>query len=148
MDTDHLDPLTTLSNPTVTGRSCYKPNPATGKPRHRGWSPALGSVYTHSSRATLSTPTAPGPLYLHAQLQGHSICTHFGPLCLHPQLRATPSTPTAPGSFYLHPLWATLSTPTAPGPLYLHPLWATRSTPTAPGHSVYTHSSRATLSAS
>ena len=62
MDTDHLDPLTTLSNPTVTGRSCYKPNPATGKPRHRGWSPALGSVYTHSSRATLSTPTHEGAL--------------------------------------------------------------------------------------
>ena len=120
MDTDHLDPLTTLSNPTVTGRSCYKPNPATGKPRHRGWSPALGSVYTHSSRATLSAPTLghsvyahnsgpvftstiPGPLHLHSQLRATSSTPKTpGPLCLHSQLRATPPALTAPGPFCSH----------------------------------------------
>lgn len=98
----------------VTGRSCYKPSPATGKPRHRGWSSALGSVYIHSS----------------------------GPFYLHPQLQATLSTPTASGhSVYTHSSTATLSAPTAPShSVYTHSSRATLSAPTL-GHSVYAHNS-------
>ncbi|OWK13689.1 hypothetical protein Celaphus_00017294 [Cervus elaphus hippelaphus] len=138
MDTDHSDPLTTLSDPTVTGRSRYKPNPATGKPRHREWRPALWSVYTHSSGpplhlhsqlwATPSTPTAPGHSSTPTAL-GPLVYTHSpGPLRLHPRPWATPLTYThSPGPLHLHPqLRATPSTPRAP---------ATPSTPTTPGHS-------------
>ena len=143
----------------VTGRSCYKPSSATGKPRHRAWSPALGSVFTHNSRAFRlhpQLPATPSTLYTHGS----------GPLRLHPQLWATPSTPTAPGHcvYTLHPrLRATPSTPAAPGhsvcthfgPLrlrlqlwtsvYIHNSKATPSTLKTPGNFVYTHNSRTIL---